>query len=86
MAGALVISITPMIVMFLVAQKYFVRGIATDRPEGVTGDLRLIDYAPRSMLRRPVNPVDRPAFPVIDAHAHLGPTPFGARLVRAARR
>ena len=29
------------------------------------------------MLRRPVNPVDRPAFPVIDAHAHLGPTPFG---------
>ncbi len=43
----------------------------------MTGDLRLIDYAPRSMLRRPVNPVDRPAFPVIDAHAHLGPTPFG---------
>jgi len=43
----------------------------------VTGDLRLSEYAPRSMLRRPVNPVERPAFPVIDAHAHLGPTPFG---------
>ena len=43
----------------------------------MTGDLRLSEYAPRSMLRRPVNPVERPAFPVIDAHAHLGPTPFG---------
>ena len=29
------------------------------------------------MLRRPVSHVDRPAFPVVDAHAHLGPTPFG---------
>jgi predicted TIM-barrel fold metal-dependent hydrolase len=40
-------------------------------------DLRLADYAPKSMLRRPVNLVDRPAFPVVDAHAHLGATPFG---------
>jgi predicted TIM-barrel fold metal-dependent hydrolase len=41
------------------------------------GDLRLADYAPRSMLRRPLSPVERPAHPVVDAHAHLGPTPFG---------
>ena len=40
-------------------------------------DLRLADYAPRSVLRRPQTLVDRPAFPVVDAHAHLGPTPFG---------
>jgi predicted TIM-barrel fold metal-dependent hydrolase len=29
------------------------------------------------MLRRPATDVVRPRFPVIDAHAHLGPTPFG---------
>jgi predicted TIM-barrel fold metal-dependent hydrolase len=29
------------------------------------------------MLRRPVTLVDQPAHPVVDAHAHLGPTPFG---------
>ena len=29
------------------------------------------------MLRRPVTTVGRPAHPVVDAHAHLGPTPFG---------
>jgi predicted TIM-barrel fold metal-dependent hydrolase len=29
------------------------------------------------MLRRPVTTVERPAHPVVDAHAHLGPTPFG---------
>ena len=43
----------------------------------MTGDLRLTDYAPRSMLRRPATRVDQPVFPVIDAHAHLGPSPFG---------
>jgi predicted TIM-barrel fold metal-dependent hydrolase len=40
-------------------------------------NLRLADYAPRSTLRRPVSIVERPAHPVVDAHAHLGPTPFG---------
>jgi len=40
-------------------------------------ELLLRDYAPRSMLRRPTSPVDLPRFPVVDAHAHLGPTPFG---------
>ena len=29
------------------------------------------------MLRRPATRVDQPAHPVVDAHAHLGPTPFG---------
>jgi predicted TIM-barrel fold metal-dependent hydrolase len=29
------------------------------------------------MLRRPATDVVRPRFPVVDAHAHLGPTPFG---------
>src|SRR5262245_59715488 len=28
------------------------------------------------MLRRPVSIVERQRFPVIDAHAHVGPTPF----------
>jgi len=41
------------------------------------GDLRLRDYAPRSRLRRPATEVVRGRFPVVDAHAHLGPTPFG---------
>ena len=41
------------------------------------GDLLLRDYAPRSRLRRPATEVVRPRFPVVDAHAHLGPTPFG---------
>jgi predicted TIM-barrel fold metal-dependent hydrolase len=38
-------------------------------------DLRLADFRPRSMLRVPAHPVDRPRFPVIDAHNHLG-SPF----------
>ncbi len=39
-------------------------------------DLRLADYRPRSSLRVPSHIVDRPRFPVIDAHNHLG-SPFG---------
>ena len=35
-------------------------------------DLRLADFRPRSVLRVPAHPVDRPRFPVIDAHNHLG--------------
>jgi Predicted metal-dependent hydrolase of the TIM-barrel fold len=38
--------------------------------------LRLADHRPRQALRRPEHPVDRPRFPVIDAHNHLGPA-FG---------
>jgi predicted TIM-barrel fold metal-dependent hydrolase len=43
-----------------------------------TGDtgLRLADFRPRSTLRVPVHLVDRPRFPAIDAHNHLG-SPFG---------
>jgi predicted TIM-barrel fold metal-dependent hydrolase len=43
----------------------------------VSDELRLADYAPLSLLRRPATLVERPAHPVVDAHAHLGPTPFG---------
>src|SRR5262245_10860582 len=38
--------------------------------------MRLEDYRPRSRLRVPVTRVERPAFPVVDSHNHLG-TPFG---------
>jgi predicted TIM-barrel fold metal-dependent hydrolase len=39
-------------------------------------DLRLADFRPRSSLRVPAHLVDRPRFPVVDAHNHLG-SPFG---------
>jgi predicted TIM-barrel fold metal-dependent hydrolase len=39
-------------------------------------DLRLADYRPRSALRVAVHRVERPRFPVVDAHNHLG-SPFG---------
>jgi len=35
-------------------------------------DLRLRDYRPRSRLRVPEHRVERPRFPAIDAHNHLG--------------
>ena len=34
-------------------------------------DLRLCDYAPRSMLSAPVHQVERPKYPAIDYHNHL---------------
>ncbi len=39
-----------------------------------TGDnpLRLEQFRPRSSLKSKVTPIDKPAFPVIDAHTHLG--------------
>ena len=44
---------------------------------GASGDLRLADFRPRSQLRaRHAGAPARPSFPVIDAHNHLGPTPF----------
>jgi predicted TIM-barrel fold metal-dependent hydrolase len=36
-------------------------------------DLRLTDYRPVARLRATEHPVERPRFPVIDAHNHLGP-------------
>jgi predicted TIM-barrel fold metal-dependent hydrolase len=42
-----------------------------------SGDLRLADFRPRSQLRTPSREVpERPSVPAIDAHNHLGPTPF----------
>jgi predicted TIM-barrel fold metal-dependent hydrolase len=42
-----------------------------------SGDLRLADFRPRSQLRvRRVPGPDRPSFAAIDAHNHLGQTPF----------
>ena len=35
-------------------------------------DLQLREWKPRSMLKTSVTPVDKPAFPVIDVHNHLG--------------
>jgi predicted TIM-barrel fold metal-dependent hydrolase len=39
-------------------------------------ELALGDYQPKSMLRRPAHVVERPAFPAIDAHNHLGHETF----------
>ena len=41
-------------------------------------DLRLVDYRPRSRLRAPATepPPVRPRFAAVDAHNHLGATPF----------
>jgi len=43
----------------------------------VTGDdLRLRDYTPRTQLRAAPHLPAKPRFPAVDAHNHLGPTPF----------
>jgi predicted TIM-barrel fold metal-dependent hydrolase len=47
--------------------------VAGARPQ----DLRLVDYRPRSRLRVPRHQVPAPPVPAVDAHNHLGPTPFG---------
>ena len=41
-------------------------------PAPTAPDLRLVDYRPRSRLRRPAHEVPRPRFPAIDVHNHLG--------------
>jgi predicted TIM-barrel fold metal-dependent hydrolase len=46
------------------------------RHAGGAADLLLRDFAPHPALRVPVTEVERPRFPVVDAHAHLAP-PFG---------
>jgi predicted TIM-barrel fold metal-dependent hydrolase len=46
-------------------------------PARAPGDLRLADFRPRSRLRtRNAAGPARPSYPAIDAHNHLGPTPF----------
>ena len=43
------------------------------KPESVSEpDLRLVEFAPRSMLKLEQHAIERPRFPVIDAHNHLG--------------
>ncbi len=44
---------------------------ARTRGSNVT-DLRLVDYRPVRQLRLPEHRVERPRFPVVDAHNHLG--------------
>jgi len=47
--------------------------------ESTSRDLRLVDYRPVPKLRvRWTGAPERPAWPAIDAHNHLGPTPFSA--------
>ncbi len=46
-------------------------------PGHAPGDLRLADFRPRSRLRaRHAPALPHPSCPAIDAHNHLGPTPF----------
>ncbi|GFZ97653.1 amidohydrolase family protein [Dyella caseinilytica] len=40
-------------------------------PDTSKSELRLKDFKPHSMLRVPKNRIERPRFPVIDAHTHL---------------
>ncbi|SDB90519.1 Predicted metal-dependent hydrolase, TIM-barrel fold [Sanguibacter gelidistatuariae] len=43
-----------------------------DRSSAVHADLRLVDWAPRSMLTAARTPVERTCVPAIDIHNHLG--------------
>ncbi len=52
-----------------------------DEPEDIR-ELKLKDWQPRSMLVTPETKVDRPMFPAIDAHNHLG---GGAKTLTAER-
>jgi predicted TIM-barrel fold metal-dependent hydrolase len=45
-------------------------------------DLPLSAFRPRAMLRVPAHEVTKPAVPAIDAHNHLGPTPFSGDWAR----
>ncbi len=51
---------------------------------GAQADLRLVDHRPRQRLRTASTPVERPSLPAIDAHNHLGPTPFSGRWAEAS--
>ncbi len=47
------------------------------QPAAAPRDLRLVDFRPKTQLRlRTGEPPARPSHPAIDAHNHLGPTPF----------
>lgn len=46
---------------------------------GSSGDIVLGAFRPRQRLRVAATPIDRPSMAAIDAHNHLGPTPFSGR-------
>jgi uncharacterized protein (DUF952 family)/predicted TIM-barrel fold metal-dependent hydrolase len=50
---------------------------------GSNGEIALRAFRPRQRLRVPVTPIGRPSMPAIDAHNHLGPTPFSGAWVDA---
>jgi len=50
-----------------------------ERSGPAPGDLLLRDFRPRQRLRVPATPIARPSMPAIDAHNHLGSTPFSGR-------
>jgi predicted TIM-barrel fold metal-dependent hydrolase/uncharacterized protein (DUF952 family) len=53
-------------------------------PSPAPGDLRLVDFRPRQRLRAARSALARPSMPAIDAHNHLGPTPFSGDWATAA--
>ncbi len=46
-------------------------------------DLALRDFRPRQRLRVPETPIAVPSTAAIDAHNHIGPTPFSGRWAAA---
>ena len=48
------------------------RSDADARSNAGAAELALVDFRPRSMLRVPHHLIERPRYPVIDAHNHLG--------------
>src|SRR4030095_8305862 len=57
-----------LIVLTLVARL----GLAADPPAADIRDLKLRDWEPRSMMVTKTTVVEKPMFPVIDMHNHLG--------------
>jgi predicted TIM-barrel fold metal-dependent hydrolase/uncharacterized protein (DUF952 family) len=49
---------------------------AREAPDPAARDLALRDFRPRQRLRVPETPIAGPSMAAIDAHNHLGPTPF----------
>jgi hypothetical protein len=50
--------------------------VTNDTPQSPFSSLRLADFEPHSMLQVPETHIERPRYPVIDAHTHLS---WGAR-------
>ncbi len=56
---------------FIAILSFSLSTLAQDTADGIQ-DLKLRDWKPRSMLVTKETRIDRPAFPVIDVHNHLG--------------